>query len=46
MLERLEQVTTRDVHRVAERVFRPGPIALAAVGRTRAFKAARTGARL
>src|SRR5262245_17961912 len=46
VLERLEQVSTRDVHRVAERVFRPGPIALAAVGRTRAFKAARTGARL
>ena len=46
VLERLEKVRTEDVHRVAERVFRPGPIALAAVGRTKAFKAARKGVRL
>jgi predicted Zn-dependent peptidase len=43
ILERLDRVTTAEVHRMARRVFRPGVPALAAVGRTRALKAVRTG---
>jgi predicted Zn-dependent peptidase len=46
VLERLSRVKREDVHRVAQRVFAPGPIALAAVGRTRELRAARTGVRL
>jgi predicted Zn-dependent peptidase len=43
ILRRLDGVTRGDVHRMAKRVFRPGTPALAAVGRTRALKAARAG---
>ena len=43
ILRRLDRVTRGDVHRMAKRVFRPGTPALAAVGRTRALKAARAG---
>ena len=43
ILRRLDAVTKGDVHRVARGLFRPGPPALAAVGRTRALKAVRSG---
>jgi predicted Zn-dependent peptidase len=43
ILARLDRVTRADVHKMARRVFRPGVPALAAVGRTRALKAVRSG---
>lgn len=46
VLERLDRVTREDVHRVARLVFAPGPIALAAVGRTKELRASRGGVRL
>jgi predicted Zn-dependent peptidase len=43
ILSRLDRVTRGDVHRIARQVFRAGPQAMAAVGRTRSLKAVRTG---
>jgi predicted Zn-dependent peptidase len=43
ILSRLDRVTRADVHRMARQVFRAGPQAMAAVGRTRSLKAVRAG---
>jgi len=43
VLKGLDRVTRADVHRMAQRVFRKGTPALAAVGRTRSLKAVRQG---
>ncbi len=43
ILLQLDRVTRAEVHRMARRVFRPRTPALAAVGRTRALKAMRSG---
>jgi predicted Zn-dependent peptidase len=43
VLRRVDAVTVEEAHEVAQRMFRDGPVALAAVGRVGALKAARTG---
>jgi predicted Zn-dependent peptidase len=42
-LRNLDGVTRKDVHRMAQRIFRPGTPALAAVGQTRKLKTVRAG---